>query len=157
MPEKEDYYRSKEVLKFAIMVFIFLLILAFAYYFFFYTKTCKDKDCFANSLVKCSKARWINDAEEAAWLYTIKGVSGENCEVDAKLLIVKKGKAEMARAEGKSMTCELPLSTFISPEQDLSRCSGLLKEELQGLLIERLHSYILENLGKVGEELVKPI
>lgn len=157
MTEKEGDYRNKEILKFIVVVFIFLLILTFVYYFFFYRRVCKDKQCFANSLVECNKAMWINDAEEATWLYTIKGASENNCEVEVKLLIIKKGKVEMEKAQGKSMTCSLPLNTFISPEQDLGRCSGLLKEELQDLLIRRLNSYILENLGQVSEELTKPI
>lgn len=157
MEEKESYYRNKEILKFIIIVFIFLVILTFVYYFFFYRKICQNKDCFANSLVKCNKAVWINDAEEATWLYTIKGASEKDCEVEVKLLIVKKGKVEMEKAQGKSMTCYLPLNTFMSPEQDLGKCSGLLKEELQDLLIKRLNSYIIENLGQVSEELTKPI
>lgn len=157
MKEKEGYHKDKEILKFIIIVFIFLVILTLVYYFLFYTRVCKDKECFANSLVKCDKASWINDAEEATWLYTIKGISDSSCEVEVKLLIIKKGKIEMEKAQGKSMSCYIPLNTFVSPEQDLGRCSGVLKEEMQDLLIKRLHSYILENLGKVSEELTKPL
>ncbi len=157
MIEKEGYYRTKEVLKFFIIFLVFLIVLISVYYFFFYTEVCNDKECFESFLAKCKRVEWINDAEEATWIYTIKGISEESCEVEVKLLIVKRGKIEMTKAEGKSMTCYLPLNTFMSPEQDLASCNGLLKEELQELLIKRLHSYILENLGKISEELTKAV
>jgi hypothetical protein len=157
MAEKEGYYKSKEILKFLIISLLFLIILISVYSVFFYTRVCKDKQCFSSALIKCSRVVWINDAEEATWIYTIKGVFEDSCEVEVELSIVKKGGAEMAGAEGKSMTCYLPLETFASPEQDLGRCNGLLKEELQDLLIKRLHSYILENLGQVNEELTKAV
>lgn len=155
--KEAGYYRNKEISKFIVIVLAFLTLISFTYYFYFYTKICNSKECFTESLVNCDKSSWINDAEEATWRYTIEGVSEDKCNVNVELLIIKKGKIEMEKAQGKSMVCSIPLYTLVSPEQDLSRCSGELKEEMQELLIKRLHSYILENLGKVSEELTKAI
>jgi len=157
MRKKEVYKRNVEILKFIIVLLVFLSILIIIYYFFLYTKTCQDQECFTESLVRCKRARWTNDAEEATWLYTINGKSGKNCGIEVKLLVIKKGKIDIGKTEGKSMTCYLPLSIASSPEQDLGKCTGPLKEDLQDLIINRMHSYVLENLGEISEELIKPL
>ena len=152
-----DYKRGKEILKFVIVLVIFLAVLAVVYYLFFYAETCPDQECFSKAIVKCDRARWLNDAEEATWFYTIKGSSGGNCEIEVKLLNIKKGKTDIGKAEGKSMLCYTPLGVMTSPGKDLASCTGQLKEELQDLIIKKMHSYILENLGKINEELTKAI
>lgn len=155
--KKGAYRRDVEILKFVIAVVIFLSASAIVYYLLLYTKTCQDQECFSKGIVECKRAEWINDAEEAIWLYTIKGKSEKQCEVEVKLLTVKKGKSDMGEAEGKSMLCSLPLHIMTSPGGDLEKCTGPLKEDLQALVIKRMHSYILENLGEISEEMTKPI
>jgi hypothetical protein len=141
------------------VVFISIIILvALALCFiFFYTKSCKDKSCFNASLSECKRASYINDAQDASWLYKIKGKWGGECKVYVKLLQLKQGPADLASLEGKKMDCYLPLGSTAAPQENLAKCSGLLKEEMQGLLIKRLHNYITENLGEIGGELEKPI
>jgi len=63
----------------------------------------------------------------------------------------------MAGMEGKEMVCYLPLGTITSPQGNLANCHGLLKEEMQSLIINRLHNYIVNNLGQISEELTKAI
>ena len=155
--KKGVYRRNAEILKFVIAVVILLSVSAIVYYFFFYTKTCQDQECFSKSIVECKRVEWINDAEEAIWFYSIEGKSENKCEVEVKLLTVKKGKSDMGEAEGKSMLCYLPLNTMTSPGGDLEKCTGPLKEDLQSLIITRMHSYILENLGEISEEFVSPL
>ena len=155
--KKIEYERKEELLKFIIILFIFLFILVIVYYFFLHTKKCPDQQCFADALLSCKKAKWTNDAEEATWIYTINGRSGDNCEVEVRLHTIKKGKLDLGKAEGKSMNCYLPIGVVESPEQDLGNCKGELKEDLQDLIIKRMHSYILENLGDIGEELISPL
>jgi hypothetical protein len=155
--KKGVYRRDVEILKFVIAVVIFLIVFAIVYYLFFYTKTCQDQECFSRGIVECERVEWINDAEEAIWFYNIKGQSEKQCEVEVKLLTVKKGKVDMGEAEGKSMLCYLSLNTMTSPGEDLEKCTGPLKEELQSLIIKRMHSYVLENLGEISEEMTKPI
>ena len=55
------------------------------------------------------------------------------------------------------MVCQTPLGSAVSPEQNLKNCNGKLKEDLQEIVIQRMHSYILKNVGEVSEELVKPL
>ena len=61
----------------------------------------------------------------------------------------------MANLEGKDMDCFLKLGLVISPEKSLKDCHGLLKEDIQEMIIQRMHSQIVENLGKINEETTK--
>jgi len=139
-----------------IVVIIIIAVLAL-YLTFFYTKNCSDASCFNSALVKCRRASFINDAEDATWLYNIKSKSQGECKIDVKLLQLKQGTNEMAGMEGKEMVCYLPLGTITSPQGNLANCHGLLKEEMQSLIINRLHNYIVNNLGQISEELTKAI
>jgi hypothetical protein len=51
------------------------------------------------------------------------------------------------------MDCYLPLGSLVSPESDISRCHGILKEGMQNLIIRQLHTYIVENVKDIGSEL----
>ena len=135
---------------------IVTLIIAIYFTFFFYYK-CEDLACFKAHQEKCSKTKFVNDLEDATWFYQIKGKSDGECEIYVKLLSVKKGKINLQKLEGKSMVCYLPLGSSVSPESDISRCHGLLKESLQEIIINNLHSYIVSNIGEIGKELEKVI
>ncbi len=156
MKEKRGYDTKTEVLKFIIIVAIFLAVITAVYYAFFYSVTCLNQECFMEKLASCRRANWVNEAEEASWSYSIEGKS-EKCEVEVKLLVIKKGEIDMGDIEGKSMTCYLPVGLITSPEQNLEDCKGELKENLQDLIIKRMHSYILKNVGEISGELVTPL
>ena len=100
---------------------------------------------------------FINDEEDITWQYFIKGDKDARCVVNVKVLKVKKGTVDKEKLVGKDMDCYIPLGSAISPDSDISRCHGILKEELQNMVIQKLHSYIVENLGEIGEELEKVI
>jgi hypothetical protein len=51
------------------------------------------------------------------------------------------------------MTCYLPIGDDRVPEADISVCHGILKEELQAIIIEKLHLYVVENIGEISSEL----
>ena len=54
-------------------VILMLIILAVIIYFlFFYAKKCSNKECFDKALEKCKKAEYLNEEEDASWLYKIK-------------------------------------------------------------------------------------
>ena len=159
---RKEIHSLKKTIRLKLMIILLIIILTAlgVYYLGFYAKECLDEDCFYEGLVSCKKVKWINDASEAAWLYTIKGISKEKCIVDVNLLLIKKGKIDLEGIEGKEMRCYLPLYTLMSPEQNLENCHGLLKEDLQDLIIKRMHSYLLENLGKISGDvgnLTKPL
>ena len=50
------------------------------------------------------------------------------------------------------MICLIPLGFKASPESDINKCSGPLKEEMQVLIIKKLHEYILQNIGELNKE-----
>lgn len=101
----------------------------------------------------CSKATYVNSGEQAIWRYEILGKNSEGCEVEAKLIQAKEGELKLNQLEGYGMACTYPDGFATYPESDLSKCHGRLKEEFQGIIIERLHTHILQNLGKVDEKL----
>ena len=139
--------------KIILIVFILIILVAAIYFTFFFSYTCKDMACFKSHQEKCVHTKFIYDIEETKWLYYIKGKEDGKCEINVKVLQIKAGSIKRAVLEEKSMNCFLPLKSLVSPESDLSLCHGLLKEELQNLIIQKLHAYIIESVGEIGEEL----
>jgi len=140
-------------------IFLFILILvilaAAIYFTFFFAYKCDDMTCFVAHQEKCSRTKFTNNAEEVTWEYNIKGKSGDSCEIEVEILQVKKGSLDAQKLENKKMNCYLPFGSTISPESDVSLCHGLLREEMQEMIIQKLHSYVLENIGQINEEFEK--
>lgn len=135
-----------------------IIVLAVAIFFtFFFSYVCEDKACFQAHQIKCSRTTFVSDVEDMTWFFDIKGKQDSKCEIEVGILQVKKGDIERKVLEGKTMNCYLPIGSIKSPETDISICHGILKEELQNTIIRKLHSYILENVGEIGEELEKTV
>jgi hypothetical protein len=132
---------------------IIIVVLVAVYFSFYYYPECNDLSCFYSYQKKCSKVTFINDAPDTTWLYTIKGKQDNKCIVDVEVLMIKQGTADKKKLEGLEMTCVLPLGSNIAPESDINKCHGMLKEELQSLIITKLHEYIVENVQEIGEGL----
>ena len=135
---------------------IIVIAAAAVYFTFFYSRTCEDRGCFNSALSECKKFNFVEETEDSFWYYKIKGESNNLCVVDVELLQLKAGSVDLVGLEGKEMACSLPLGSTKSPRENLERCHGLLKEELQKIIINKLHNYITENLGEIGEELETP-
>ena len=148
---------KKGIVLIILLVAVIIIAIAAVYFTFFFTRECKDKGCFDSALGKCKRVWFLDDVQDATWVYTINGKSGNQCEVYVELKKLKQGKVELLSLEGEGMTCSLPLGSVSSPQGNLIRCHGLLKEEMQNVIITRLHNYILSNLGKLSEELEKPL
>ena len=43
---------------------------------------------------------------------------------------------------------------IMNPESDIGSCHGPLKEGLQDLIIQKLHSYLVQNLGRINLEVL---
>jgi len=151
--KEKKYSRGEEILKFLIITLISLVIIWFVYVIFLQSESCQDKECFSRDLTLCKKASWLNDGKEATWEYVIKENRDGKCIVEVTFLLAKAGEVSMSKLEGQSMICSLPLGVLTSPEENLEDCEGKLKESFQDLIIKRMHSYILENLGEIGEGL----
>ena len=57
--------------------------------------------------------------------------------------------------EGNNMLCSFEYGVIAYPERNLNRCSGELKENLQTNIIQRLHIYILDEVGEIDEALLE--
>ena len=137
-----------------IWIILAVVVLAAAVYFtFFFTYGCKDLSCFRSHQEKCSHTKFVNDAEDTVWEYRIMGKDDGKCEIKVEVVQVKAGGVERRVLEGQSMNCFLTVGNLASPEADISKCHGRLKEELQKIIINKLHAYVIENLGEIGDEL----
>ena len=139
-----------------VIIGIFLVIFAILFiYLFIYSggKSCGSFECFQKSMRSCFKASYVNEEPEASWRYNILGNRKGECVVDVKLLQAKKGTLGIEKLNGFSMECSSPIGIGNYPERDLSRCHGRLKEELQTIIIEKLHVHIIENLGSIDQNL----
>jgi hypothetical protein len=150
--EIKEKFKYKKIIILSLVLLV-LIVVFLIYLLYPFTKECYDKECFSESLVNCEKAQWINDDQDATWFYSILGEKDRKCEIKVKLLQTKKGGLELRKIEGTSMVCELPLKTMLIPEQNLEKCHGLLKEGLQDLIIKKMHSYILENIGEITKNI----
>tara|TARA_Y100000310_G_C20598654_1_gene771847 strand:+ start:384 stop:842 length:459 start_codon:yes stop_codon:yes gene_type:complete len=142
------------------IVLAFLLVIAFAvaiYFTFIFAYSCDDIACFQTHQAECSRAKFVRDGQETVWSYHIRGKSSGMCKVDVEILGIKKGAVSNQKLEGKSMTCMLPVGNLDPPESDITGCSGQLREELQDIIIQKLHAYVVDNLGEIGVELYETL
>ncbi len=131
---------------------------AVALYFTFYKPvSCNTYECFQDKMSICEKATYINEEPEASWRYEILKNEGRECNIKVTLLQAKKGELALDRLSGYEMICHYPEGIVAYPDKDLGACSGRLKEELQGIVIKKLYSYILENLGELNQSLREAI
>jgi len=147
-----------------VLAVVILLLIAALYFLYFYKVNCSSRECFDEELAECNSAGFIEDSATAAWQYDIEGKGimclfsknyCENCKVDVKLLQIKEGSVDSAKLEGLDMVCTLPFELVVNPQDDLSKCHGPLKEQMQELMINRLHAYVLSHVGEIGVELNK--
>jgi len=138
-------------------VFILIVLIVAIYFTFFFYYGADDLNDYFAKQEKCAKTKFVNYAEETTWKYIVKGKEDGLCEVEVVALEIKEGASDRIVLQGKSMTCLVSLDTDKTPEKDLARCHGELKEELQNLIIQELHKYIVDNVGEIGEALNKVI
>jgi hypothetical protein len=144
-------FLKKRGIVFTVIVAIIIILLLLGFVNFIYKKNCKDLGCFNNALYNCDKAIYTSDSDSAVWAYTIKGKSGDSCIVNSKLLQLKQGNVEILKLEGEDMDCYLPFQSITTPSKDIDLCHGILKEEMQKIIIKRLQN-LVENMGKITEE-----
>jgi len=146
----KDWKRGVEIV-------LILLLAALLLFLVFYNKQCKDESCFNSYLEKCGKASYVKEAKDSIWEYQILGKQAGKCAVNVKMLVAKEGNVEIKNLEGKGMICYAEIGSIKDPKTNLKNCHGILKEEMQELIIQKVHNYILANIGKIDEELKKVI
>jgi hypothetical protein len=137
-----------------ILVVLAVIVGAIAIYQTFSPQGCGDFGCFSERMKTCSPTKYINEGEDASWLYQIQGIDGNNCAVRVTLLNAKEGDLGLRDFEGNAMTCFYEKGSVAYPERNMGSCTGILKEDLQGLVIERLYDYVVTNLGDIKEDLL---
>ena len=131
---------------------LLVLILGVWVIFFGYAK-CETWECFNNHLENCDKVKFVGGTN-MIFEYIVEGVSDGKCEVGVRLLQGELDNKDLIKLEMREMTCMLPKGIVMIPESDIGNCHGLLKEGLQDLMIEKLHSYIVQNLGRINLEVL---
>ena len=133
---------------------IFVIVVAIAVYLTFYTApVCGTYDCFKIHMTECSKVTYVSEQPEASWGYSVVAKQDTSCQIEVTLLQAKKGDLGIDKLNGETMICSYPVGVSAYPEKNLDVCSGRLKEDLQSLLIKKLYSYILDNLGQFNKSL----
>lgn len=139
-----------------VFVPILLIVIAVTVYItFFYQPVCDNAVCWETKLSECSRAQYIHNPIDVTWEYKINGEIEGRCEVEVTALQIKRGLKRTEVLEGHTMTCFLPLGATTPPEGNPNLCTGRLKEEMQNLIIIKLHEYVVQNIGQITEELTK--
>jgi len=153
--------KDVKILKMLLIVTILLIVIVlgvFIYLFFFRTVKCQvnDEACFSSSIINCERASFIRENEEFVTSYNIIGKNEGNCEVAVSIIQAKSGSNDLSLLEGKSMTCNVPGGLNIqNPEEDLKNCQGLLKEEIQNIIIQKMHAQLIQNMVQIKEDITK--
>ncbi len=149
----EHYSRMQKRVGLAVLILLGFLILFSGYFLFIYAKPVLNTEDFGNAMINCNHVSWIKEDAQASWLYTIKGnAQGDACDIEVKLLKMKQGTLDSEKLQGMKMLCVQGKGDTQFPEKDISKCSGELKEQLQELIIQRMHNYILDNFGEIKQE-----
>ena len=136
-----------------IVAVMIVIVAVLAIYLTFYPTRCKDISCFEAHMIKCSSAVFVNEEEEASWMYKILGTGDGKCQVQVTLLNAKEGNIDLRVYEGTKMICSHEIGIAGYPEKNLGVCHGELKEGLQAVVIEKLYKYIVTNIGEIREEI----
>lgn len=145
--EKRDF-----VLK-GLVVLLALFVVGWGVWFLFFSyDDCRDWNCFGERLESCDRVKFVGGTG-IIFEYVVKGSFWGDCEVEVTLLRDKLNEQGSVDLEGMSMVCMLPRGVVAAPENDMALCHGFLKEGLQDLIIEKLHVYIVKNLGQLNLEI----
>jgi len=137
-----------------ILLFVLVIFLGWLVFLVFFSyEDCRNRQCFDENLKDCDRAKFVA-GEDMIFEYAIKGKGGGGCEVSVELLQGELNNADSKKLEGQKMLCTLPLGVVMNPEADVGVCHGLLKEGLQDLIINKLHTYLVQNLGKLNLEML---
>lgn len=147
------YDRKKRRVGTALVILIIALVIFTGYFLFFHERQCNTAECFVDAMKNCRPVSWIRADDQASWLYIIKSsAKNDACKIEVKLLEVKQGTIDSEKLQGESMICTMQKGETRFPEKEISKCSGVLKEDLQDLIIQRMHNYLLENVGEIKQE-----
>ncbi len=132
---------------FIITILILLIIIIISFIYFSQTKKCETKECFLESLRQCKRASYASEE----WFYRIEMATENECVVYVKNLNLKDTEVEIAeRLKGKDMKCYIAKEGSLDylPHENIDVCHGILKEEILRIMLEKMHLYIIQNIGE---------
>jgi len=143
----------KNILKYSVIIILSVLaiiILAFLIYMnFFYFKKCQNQSCFEDYLSECRRGEFTISGDMIMG-YKIEGKRNNQCIIEVEFLKGDISNQDAVKLAGKKMKCSLPFGVVALPDSNLELCEGALKEELQSMIITKLHSYIVENINEIN-------
>lgn len=137
-----------------LLIIILIVIILAVWFFLFKFEECNNIDCFTKNLEECGRARYVS-GEKMIFEYKILGEKNDKCEINVELLKGELNNQESIKLERQEMVCSINLGSVEMPGSDISKCTGQLKEGLQELLIKKLHTYIVQNLGRINYDLLE--
>jgi len=135
--------------KIAVLVVFAIVLGMILWAKFFYYPKCNSLECFNRNLEKCRRAELVF-GNKMIFEYKIIGINEGKCAVNVKLIQGELNNQDSLRLEKKEMRCYLPLGLVMLPESNIDYCHGLLKEELQDLIISKLYRNIAQNLANIN-------
>ncbi len=158
---KDHLIRNKNLLLTILGLVIFTLILLYIYS---PTDCGNDKVCFDKYAKTCSRSKITASFNGNMFNYEIKGSQNKDCIINIKLSEVNPNTPLDVKNKllGRSMLCKIPkinLSTQKLEDTNklLDSCTGPLKEGMLELIIEKMYSIIIQNMGKITTELEKTL
>ena len=150
--ERQGYKNTNLRVLLSVIIVIIAAIIFILVFFYLNPKPCNDNACFMQSLAKCNRISFLKEDSRASWYYLIEGkYDKDSCKVKVKLLKMNQGTIDIEDLQGAEMACIVNRMDARPPEENMAQCQGLLKEKLQEIIIQRMHSYLLKNLGEVKE------
>ncbi|RMD46012.1 hypothetical protein D6829_00625 [Candidatus Pacearchaeota archaeon] len=147
---------SKKILKRWVFVFFVTALIVYGVWFFLFRYVeCSNFSCFNERLRECKPTVFVS-GDKMVYEYRILGPGKDGCDVNVLLLQAELEREDSSELEGKEMVCTVPKGVVALPESDIDACHGLLKESLQDRIIQKLHNYIAQNIGKINLGVVKP-
>ena len=143
----------KTRIKIAFGILVVAVVLFNFWFFVIYPKPVETSIQFVSAMENCKGVSWTREDAQASWLYIIKGRAGNDaCKVEVQLLQMKEGTISSEKLQGQKMTCILQKGDTQFPEKNIADCTGELKEQLQDIIIQRMHNYLLQNVGEIRQE-----
>ncbi|MBI1973098.1 hypothetical protein HYS50_03765 [Candidatus Woesearchaeota archaeon] len=148
--------------KVAVIGGILLALFVFGYYTGYFRKDCgQDKNCFQEKVKDCKPAQVAVLRNNNAYLYWVGNQLGKFCEINIKALRIDAGAPpEFKALEGKEMSCDIPKTELQKMDIDsfdnlLTYCHGPLKEGLYEVIIQRMYTLVVSQLGDIIKEAQK--
>jgi hypothetical protein len=146
-------WKDSIFLKIVLVIVVVFVLLYIGWFLFIGYVVCENRECFDSNLKECIRTKYVGGSS-MIYEYLITGKENDLCNVKVTLLQGELNNQNSIRLEGKEMVCSLPFGVVMNPESDMGNCQGPLKEGLQDLIIQKLHSYLVQNLGRINLEVL---